>query len=73
MFAFKPNLVQIYALFYFFSRMPNYLNVNMITCLGLWWFCDYAKKIKGAVLQAIQVLKPYKCDKNIMWVYARLR
>jgi len=26
--------------------------------------------VKGAVCQAIQVLKPYKCDKNIMWVYA---
>ena len=25
---------------------------------------------KGAVHQAIQVLKPYKCDKNITWVYA---
>jgi len=26
-------------------------------------------KIKRAVCQAIQMLKPYKCDKNITWVY----
>ena len=25
--------------------------------------------LKGAVFQAMQVLKLYKCDKNIMWVY----
>jgi len=25
---------------------------------------------KGAVCQAIQVIKPYKCDNDITWVYA---
>jgi len=38
-----------------------------------WYFLYYqllvSLIIKGAVCQAIQVLKPYKYDNNIMWVY----
>ena len=64
-------------------QQQDYLNMTSIWTMQ--WFCECFRRfyilstsykpvsflaLKGAVHQAIQVLKPYKSDKNITWVYA---
>ena len=41
--------------------------IGFLSCSGI--ITLWLLNIKGAVRKAIQVLKPYKCNKNIIWVY----